>query len=47
MDGKGRVHALTRPDRFQPLVCGGRGNLHSTILPSWGESEMQSSVVAR
>jgi hypothetical protein len=47
VDGKGRVHALTRPDRFQPLVCGGLGNLHSTILPSWGESEMQSAATTR
>lgn len=47
VDSKGRVHAVTAPDRIQPLVCGGLGNLHSTILPSWGESEMQSRETAR
>ena len=47
VDSKGRVHALSSPDRFQPLICGGLGNLHSTILPSWGESEMQSAKVVR
>ena len=47
VDSKGRVHAVVRPDRIQPLVCGGLGNLHSTILPSWGESEMQSAAVTR
>ncbi len=47
VDGRGRVHSVVRPDRIQPLVCGGLGNLHATILPSWGESEMQSSVTVR
>lgn len=47
VDSRGRVYALSRPDRIQPLVCGGLGNLHSTILPSWGESEMQSRVTQR
>ncbi len=47
VDSKGRVHAVTGPDRIQPLVCGGLGNLHATILPSWGESEMQSSRTVR
>ena len=47
VDSKGRVHAVTAPDRIQPLVCGGLGNLHSTVLPSWGESEMQSRETAR
>ncbi len=47
VDSKGRVHAVTGPDRIQPLVCGGLGNLHCTILPSWGESEMQSKLVVR
>lgn len=47
VDSRGRVHAVTRPDRIQPLICGGLGNLHSTILPSWGESEMQSCVTLR
>ena len=47
VDSRGRVHAVTSPDRIQPLVCGGLGNLHSTILPSWGESEMQSCATVR
>lgn len=47
VDSRGRVHAISHPDRIQPLVCGGLGNLHSTILPSWGESEMQSSPTLR
>ena len=47
VDGKGRVHAVTRPDRIQPLVCGGLGNLHATILPTWGETEMQSVATVR
>ncbi len=47
VDSRGRVHAVAGPDRIQPLVCGGLGNLQSTILPSWGESEMQSSVTVR
>jgi hypothetical protein len=47
VDGCGRVYAVTRPDRIQPVVCGGLGGLHGTILPSWGESEMQSVATAR
>lgn len=47
VDAKGRVHALSAPDRIVPVVCGGMGNLHATILPSWGESEMQSAAVVR
>ena len=47
VDSRGRVHAVTGPDRIQPLVCGGLGNLHATILPSWGESEMQSRATVR
>ena len=47
VDSRGRVYAMTAPDRIQPVVCGGLGNLQGTILPSWGESVMQSSVVQR
>ena len=47
VDSRGRVHAVTGPDRIQPVVCGGLGNLHATILPSWGESVMQSKVTLR
>ena len=47
VDSRGRVHALMGPDRIQPVVCGGLGNLHCTVLPSWGESEMQSSATVR
>ena len=47
VDSRGRVHAFTGPDRIQPVVCGGLGNLHCTVLPSWGETEMQSSATLR
>ena len=47
IDGKGRIHAVTGPDRIQPLIAGGLGNLHLTILPSWGASEMQSRATQR
>jgi hypothetical protein len=47
VDAKGRVAAVVSPDRIVPVVCGGLGNLHSTILPSWGESEMQSVAAHR
>lgn len=47
VDGKGRVFAVTGPDRIQPLVAGGLGNLHLTLLPSWGASEMQSQATVR
>jgi len=26
-------------------VCGGLGSLHAVVLPSFGESQMQSAVV--
>jgi hypothetical protein len=47
VDGRGRIHAVTGPDRLQPLVAGGLGNLHLTVLPSWGASEMQSRATVR
>lgn len=47
VDSRGRVYPVTRPDRIQPIVCGGLGGLHGTILPSWGESEMQSVATVR
>jgi hypothetical protein len=47
VDSKGRVHKATRPDQYVPVVCGGRGSLHSIALPSWGESAMQSAAVCR
>lgn len=47
VDSRGRVFALIGPDRVQPVVCGGLGNLHGTILPSWGESEMVSATTQR
>ena len=47
VDSKGRVRAAISPDRFQPVVAGGLGNLHLTVLPSWGESEMQSRATVR
>ncbi len=47
VDSQGRVHGLASPDRIVPVIGGGLGNLHATILPSWGESEMQSKATVR
>ena len=47
VDSKGRVHAVQGPQKLVPLVAGGLGNLHCSILMSWGESEMQSALVKR
>ena len=47
VDGRGRIYAAVGPHCFQPVVAGGLGNLHLTLLPSWGESEMQSRAAAR
>jgi hypothetical protein len=47
VDSRGRVYAMAGPDKIQPVICGGLGNLHGAILPSWGESEMQSSPTQR
>jgi hypothetical protein len=45
VDSRGRVYAPAGPERIVPIVCGGLGNLHGTILPSWGESQMQSRAI--
>jgi len=47
VDARGRVHAAADPGRIVPVVCGGLGNLHANLLPSWGESEMQTQAAAR
>ena len=47
VDHRGRIYAAVGPERIQPVVAGGLGNLHLTVLPSWGESEMQSCVTQR
>jgi hypothetical protein len=44
VDGQGRVHLCARPDQLVPIVCGGLGSLHAIVLPSFGESSMQSAV---
>jgi hypothetical protein len=45
VDGQGRVHLCARPDQLVPIVCGGLGSLHAVVLPSFGESQMQSALV--
>lgn len=47
VDAQGRVHAVQGPRKLVPVVAGGLGNLHCSILMSWGESEMQSAAVKR
>lgn len=45
VDGRGRVHLCARSDQMVPIVCGGLGSLHAVVLPSFGESRMQSAAV--
>lgn len=47
VDAEGRVHLFERPDQFVPIVCGGLGSLHAIALPSFGESQLQSTAVKR
>ncbi len=47
VDADGRVHLVERPDQIVPLVCGGLGSLHAIVLPSFGESQMQSRAALR
>ncbi len=47
VDERGRVHLVARPDQIVPIVCGGLGSLHAIVLPSFGESTMQSMRVRR
>ena len=47
VDHRGRIYAVVGPDRIQPVIAGGLGNLHLGMLPSWGESEMSSRVARR
>jgi len=45
VDERGRVYLCAGPDQMVPIVCGGLGSLHAVVLPSFGESRMQSAVV--
>ncbi len=45
VDSKGRVRINERPEQFVIIVCGGPVSLHAVLLPSWGESLMQSQPV--
>jgi hypothetical protein len=47
VDGQGRVRACARPDQLIPFVCGGLGSLHTVILPTWGDNEMEQVAVQR
>jgi hypothetical protein len=44
-DGRVMMHAS--PDQFVIVVCGGMGNLQATVLPTWGDSSMQSARIER
>ena len=46
VDAQGRVFLNERPDQFVVIVCGGLASLHSVILPSWGDSELQHHALA-
>jgi hypothetical protein len=47
VDPHGRVHLVSGPEQIVPIVCGGLGSLHAIVLPSFGESQMQSHPVLR
>lgn len=47
VDAQGRVHLVTSAEQFVPIVCGGLGSLHAIVLPSFGESQLQSAKVRR
>jgi hypothetical protein len=47
VDDRGRVHLVARPEQIVPIVCGGLGSLHAVVLPSFGESTMQSKQIVR
>jgi hypothetical protein len=47
VDSRGRVYAMKGPEKLVPVVCGGLGNLHATLLTSSGRSEMQSVAAVR
>jgi hypothetical protein len=47
VDANGRVHLVSGPDQIVPIVCGGLGSLHAIVLPSFGESQMQSHPALR
>jgi hypothetical protein len=44
-DAHGHVRLNERPEQFVIIVCGGQVSLHAVLLPSWGETEMQSKAV--
>jgi len=35
------------PGQFVIVVCGGMGNLQATVLPTWGDTTMQSARIER
>ena len=45
VDDQGRVWLNERPDQIVTVVCGGLGNLHAIVLPSWGDSEIAHQPV--
>ena len=43
----GRVVMHASPGQFVVVVCGGLGNLQATVMPTWGDTSMQSALVQR
>jgi hypothetical protein len=41
----GRVVMHARPEQFVLVVCGGLGNLQAVVMPTWGDSRMQTVAV--
>ncbi|HVV30742.1 MAG TPA: hypothetical protein VHC41_07660 [Mycobacteriales bacterium] len=40
-----RVHVAQSPDDVLVAVCGGMGNLHALVLPSWGDTRATTCAV--
>lgn len=47
VESDGRVVMHAAPQQFAIVVCGGLGNLQATVLPTWGDTTMQSALVDR
>lgn len=46
IDASGRVHLVPDPSFVLVMVCGGLGNLHSVVLPSWGATLSITRAIA-
>jgi hypothetical protein len=47
VESDGRVVMHAAPEQFAIVVCGGLGNLQATVLPTWGDTTMQSARIER